>query len=277
MAWAGNTFSRIYNWVADAAAGVPITASRFDTDTDDIVSSLTVAMQYATLTASGAIPVGVGTIFVNAGSAVALTLPAAQYGANAVRVIDKSGAAGTNNITITPATGTISGQASYVINQNYGAATFAFDGTNWEVGSEVIAPTYDRYYLAASGAPAGTTSLTGVMMGTGAEFELTPSKSGNYLITYAGTIANNTQPNGGALQLRYGTGAAPANGAALTGTALVSSAAYAAINNQATVFSMTRYLPGLSVGTTYWLDVSLAALVGGTASVAGVYVSVVEL
>lgn len=37
MPWLGNgTFSRIYSWVSDAAAGIDITASRTDTDTDNI-------------------------------------------------------------------------------------------------------------------------------------------------------------------------------------------------------------------------------------------------
>lgn len=40
MSWNGSgTFNRIYSWVADAAAGIDITASRFDTDTDDIATS----------------------------------------------------------------------------------------------------------------------------------------------------------------------------------------------------------------------------------------------
>src|SRR6185437_5482313 len=40
MPWNGSgTFNRVYSWVADAAAGLDISSSRMDTDTDDIASS----------------------------------------------------------------------------------------------------------------------------------------------------------------------------------------------------------------------------------------------
>lgn len=40
MSWNGSgVFNRIYSWIADAAAGIDITASRMDTDTNDIVSN----------------------------------------------------------------------------------------------------------------------------------------------------------------------------------------------------------------------------------------------
>lgn len=40
MPWNGSgTFNRIYSWVADKAAGLDITASRMDTDTDDITAN----------------------------------------------------------------------------------------------------------------------------------------------------------------------------------------------------------------------------------------------
>jgi microcystin-dependent protein len=40
MPWNGSgTFNRIMSWIADASAGIDITASRFDTDTNDITSN----------------------------------------------------------------------------------------------------------------------------------------------------------------------------------------------------------------------------------------------
>ena len=40
MSWDGNgVFNRIYSWVADAAAGMDISATRMDTDTDNITSN----------------------------------------------------------------------------------------------------------------------------------------------------------------------------------------------------------------------------------------------
>ena len=43
---------------------------------------------------------------------------------------DKYGSAGTYNITITPLTGTIDGQATYVINQNYAVITLVADANS---------------------------------------------------------------------------------------------------------------------------------------------------
>src|SRR6185312_3274280 len=40
MPWNGSgTFNRIYSWVADKAAGLDISSTRMDTDTDDIATS----------------------------------------------------------------------------------------------------------------------------------------------------------------------------------------------------------------------------------------------
>lgn len=44
---------------------------------------------------------------------------------------DEAGTAATKNITITPASGTIDGAATFIINSNYGAVAIRFDGTNF--------------------------------------------------------------------------------------------------------------------------------------------------
>jgi len=131
VAWTGNVFSRLYSWVNDATAGVPITASRFDADTNDIVAGFAASMQYVNITANGVIPAGIGTAFIFIGAASAIFLPVAPQGANIVRVSDASGSAGTNNITVSPSSGTIDGASTHVITSDYGSATFAFNGTNW--------------------------------------------------------------------------------------------------------------------------------------------------
>lgn len=64
--------------------------------------------------------------------AVAVTLPTGVTGQE-VTIIDGTGDAGANNITVSPASGTINGAATYVINANYGKATFVYDGTQWLV------------------------------------------------------------------------------------------------------------------------------------------------
>ena len=62
--------------------------------------------------------------------AAAVTLPANTAG-RVVTVKDEQGNAGTQNITVTPASGTIDGSANYVINTNYGSITVYCNGTNW--------------------------------------------------------------------------------------------------------------------------------------------------
>lgn len=69
---------------------------------------------------------------VNRAGPVAITLPASA--GNTGRVLDikdESGAAATNNITITPASGTIDGATSLTLNINYGSYRIYCNGTNW--------------------------------------------------------------------------------------------------------------------------------------------------
>jgi hypothetical protein len=124
--------------------------------------------------------------------------------------------------------------------------------------------------------PTGTTSLTGVMMGLAGA--ITPRVTGKLLILISGDIDNDTITDGVQIQLRYGTGAAPTNGAALTGTVagglvkftLASAAQKAPAAAQAIV-------SGLTVGTAYWIDIGLAAITAGTASMNDISLTIFEL
>ena len=126
--------------------------------------------------------------------------------------------------------------------------------------------------------PTGTSNTSGVMMGLAGS--ITPAKSGNLLIVISGDITNSTAADGGKVQIRYGTGTAPSNGAALTGTAVgglvrkTNPASGAATYDP---FSVQAIVSGLVIGTAIWLDVSLAAITGGTATIANVSLSALEL
>lgn len=63
------------------------------------------------------------------GGAATITLPAVSA-SRFVRIKD-NGNSEANNITVSPASGTIDGAASHVINSNYGSAVYVSDGTNW--------------------------------------------------------------------------------------------------------------------------------------------------
>ena len=136
----------------------------------------------------------------------------------------------------------------------------------------------------ASTNPTGTTSTTGVMMGLGRQatpttFALTAPTSGNVLITASGTLANNVANGAGWVGLYYGTGLAPANGAAVTGGGIVQAVNFRAqAANDSTPFCFAGVLSGLVAGTTYWIDLYAAATgTAGTTTVGGITVSITEL
>lgn len=69
--------------------------------------------------------------------AVAVNLPAGVT-SQVFTIVDGKGDAGTNNITITPAAGTINGAATYVIDSNRAGVTLVYNGTEWTVTAEFI-------------------------------------------------------------------------------------------------------------------------------------------
>lgn len=126
--------------------------------------------------------------------------------------------------------------------------------------------------------PTGTANGTGQMMGLGTTCVVTPRSSGRFLILASGTVFNAGIGQGVNLQLRTGTGVAPANAAALTGTASggLQHIVDATITSKGS-FGVNGIVSGLTVGTAVWIDISLAAVTAGTATITDVSVSVVEL
>lgn len=113
--------------------------------------------------------------------------------------------------------------------------------------------------------PTGTTNTTGVMMGFGSTATITPVTSGKVFIHVNGQINQTTAGDGCVLQIRYGTGAAPANGAALTGTTAGSSPGFVSGSNANVVpYSLAAYITGLTLSTAVWIDVSVQVVTGGT-------------
>jgi hypothetical protein len=111
---------------------------------------------------------------------------------------------------------------------------------------------------------AGTNNTTtGVMMGLPGT--ITPSYSGRIFVIASGSWKNNTTNGGGHVALLYGTGTKPANGAALTGSSNSSHAlGYGFTANAFVPFSVCSIITGLTIGTSYWLDIVLAAVDVGT-------------
>lgn len=136
--------------------------------------------------------------------------------------------------------------------------------------------TLPATYQAAPSNPTGTSSTTGVMMGLAGT--ITPAKSGTVVFNASGAITNNTITRGSQVTLYYSTGTAPTNGAALTGTssgAIVFHDVAAA--NLTVPFALNRVVTGLTVGTAYWFDLSLASRISGTSAMFGVTLTAFEI
>ncbi|HTA83602.1 MAG TPA: collagen-like protein [Bacteroidia bacterium] len=125
--------------------------------------------------------------------------------------------------------------------------------------------------------PTGVNRTAALMQGLGAT--ITPGASGKILVVISAQIANSTLNDGGRIQLYYGTGTAPANGAAVTGTAVGGTIEYGDVKTAGNFYPISTnvIITGLTTGTTYWVDLSLIALTGGTASLSNVSISIIEL
>ena len=126
--------------------------------------------------------------------------------------------------------------------------------------------------------PASTTSTTLVMAGIGQTF--TPSFTGKVYVRFLGTSTTATASVICSVQGQYGTGGAPANGAAVTGTAFTQGtlALKPAIAGSTVPFEISDVITGLTPGTAYWFDLSLSTgNVADAASVASVICYVEEI
>lgn len=72
--------------------------------------------------------------------AVTVNLPAGVAG-QVFMIVDGTGDAGTNAITVTPAAGLINGASTYVINRDRGAIIITYNGTAWSVVAEIDSKT----------------------------------------------------------------------------------------------------------------------------------------
>jgi hypothetical protein len=107
--------------------------------------------------------------------------------------------------------------------------------------------------------PAGVNSTTPVMMGFGSTFKLTPQKSGVVV-----TVTTTVKSSGNCfLQVRYGTGTAPAYGAGAAGTQIGATLPMICSGGKQDGVHFTG-LASVTPGTAYWFDAAIYAPDGST-------------
>ena len=122
-------------------------------------------------------------------------------------------------------------------------------------------------------APTPTTSASSVMMGLAGA--ITPTKTGNILFIVGGDILNSAGGQSCFVNLRFGTGTAPTNGAASTGTGLTTSIVTS--NNVQFPFSLNA-IPSSSqtLNVALWYDIAVASTSGSTCTPSNINMSAFE-
>lgn len=113
--------------------------------------------------------------------------------------------------------------------------------------------------------PTGTSSGTDVMMGLGTTCTLTPVQSTRVALNFQGQAQNAAAGGVASVQARFGTGTAPANAAAATGTTVGSKVhSLQSSANSAVMYRAGGVITGLTLGTAYWFDVAVSNISTGT-------------
>jgi hypothetical protein len=155
-------------------------------------------------------------------------------------------------------------------------------GTPWtkdKIKTVILDPADAAYAVAIGTQPAQvqsavvkTSAVAGsqVMLGCGAAGAvITPTVSGRLLVTVTGYITSSSAPASISLTLQTGvggTGQAPATGAPVTGTTRGMSIGCTPSSDKWLNFALTAIVTGLSVGTTYWMDLAIYSGTGTSAS-----------
>jgi hypothetical protein len=140
----------------------------------------------------------------------------------------------------------------------------------------VIAGVTSAILQASPTPPTGTTSGTQVMMGLGSTCTITPTWSNRVHINLRGYMIS-AALSSSQLQARFGTGAAPSNGVAASGTTIgaIEGGTHGGASYQIP-FNAGGNITGLTVGTAYWFDLGLLNNSGVLSSISAVSCDAIE-
>lgn len=178
---------------------------------------------------------------INHAGAVAVSLPAGVAG-QLFYIKDVSGAASTNNITITPnGAETINGASTYVINTDRAGIGIVFNGSNWDIVAESVGAKLLRSRIAA-----GTANHVLINDGSGnlsSEAQLAVSRGG----TNSGAALNNNR-------VMQSSSGAIVEAAAITASRALISDANGIPTHSATTSTELGYVSGVTNAIQTQLD-----------------------
>lgn len=131
-----------------------------------------------------------------------------------------------------------------------------------------------QYYQGGVLNPASLPNGPALMLGLAGA--ITPSKTGKVMITIAGEYVSGTTTVDTVFVIKTGTGAAPANGAANTGTAQLTTTRHATHATNRNNFSIT-VIAALTPGTAYWIDMAAANNGGASTDFFNTTISAIEM
>lgn len=219
----------------------------------------------ATSSVFGVIKGDGSTLPITAGVMACATSTASQLGCAEPDNATLQATAGVYSIKSVPLTDLAAQAANTVVMNNTAGSAAPTAVTITNAAKALVGQTLNT----ANVIPAGTTSTAAlVMMGiahTGS-YSITPATTGRILFQANGNLSNSTTGDGCKANIRYGTNTSPSNGDAQTGTLVPGSGTATLTNDIAGSAGVPYSLIGvalLSAGTTYWVDVALAAVTGG--------------
>lgn len=275
---AGGTATTLAAGSASALNSGTLAAGRLPALTGDVTTSAGSAA--TTLAAGSASNLNSGTL--PAGRLPALTGDVTSSAGSAATTLAAGSASVLNSGTL-PA-GRLPALTGDVTSSAGSAATTLAAGSASVLSSGTLPqarlPTPATPATIAAQNPTGTSSTASrKLMGLGGTATITPTRTGKVLIVANFRIANSNGAGAGGIgQIYYGTGTAPANGDAVSGTAVGTVFAMTAPSAGAfETMSLTAVVTGLTLSTAYWVDLGIAATSAGTLTVSEVVITLIEL